>query len=804
MKAIFVKYMLTAIMLLATTTGALAEGRTIIVMDGSGSMWGQIDGRTKLEIARETVAKVLGTIPADRALGLMAYGHRKKGSCTDIELMVPAEKGTSARILESVNKMRFLGKTPLTEAVRQAAMSLRYTEEEATVVLVTDGLETCEADPCALGRELEAAGLNFTAHVVGFGLSREDGAKVACLAENTGGHYIQASNAKGLADALTATVNAPPKPETQAKPAALPVAALTAPDEAPIGTEIQVGWNVSETNALDTIRIAALNNDDSFMFVYAQSGNPATIQMPGTPGAYELRYLSKDQDIVARKPIKVVEAPVSLSAPDQAIVGQRVPVAWVGPDATYDNIRIRRPGEDGYSSYDYVKDNNPVTLTMPDEPGIYELAYMLNDSKTMATRPITVVPEGTAIAPLPASLSAPDETEADSDVQVGWSGPGANGDYILLRMPGDQNYISYAYVRGNNPVTLPTPSEPGDYELAYRFTDERELAVRKITIVNEVSLDEAVAMFDVTFEVPSQFTGTAVMWSAAPKPGQAIAPEAWAMNETSTRPVTARLEPGVYDVVGTAEGKTFEATVTVYAGAKNKFVIGLKGEPQQVQPEPFESKGMGEDTGYFCEGAVPCPQNDAETGLTFLLPGGWHTDFPLFSETATGVQSPLPSVTFYGPENGKDTPTIVLNPNQWIAANGPCVDVAMGKLCRFESQSNDALSAFGIIRATLTFTKPERKAEIAPNGDSPLRAASMEDMVKGMMKNMAGDDPGKQQALDMMGALMGGGKATSAGTPEPKAASAETLGRFHATAVDLGGRTPADVKALLAPQTITE
>ena len=57
--------------------------------------------------------------------------------------------------------MKFLGKTPLTAAVKQAAEALKYTEDKATVILITDGLETCEADPCALGKELEAVRRRF-------------------------------------------------------------------------------------------------------------------------------------------------------------------------------------------------------------------------------------------------------------------------------------------------------------------------------------------------------------------------------------------------------------------------------------------------------------------------------------------------------------------------------------------------------------------------------------------------------------------------------------------------------------------
>ena len=173
----------------------LAEGQSIIVLDASGSMWGQIEGRPKLEIAREALGSVLAEMPPETEMGLMAYGHREKGSCSDIELVVAPAPGTAEAITSAANAMKFLGKTPLTEAVRQAAVELKSTEAKATVILITDGIETCEADPCALGAELEASGVDFTAHVVGFGLTAEEGATVACLAENTGGRYIEAKDA---------------------------------------------------------------------------------------------------------------------------------------------------------------------------------------------------------------------------------------------------------------------------------------------------------------------------------------------------------------------------------------------------------------------------------------------------------------------------------------------------------------------------------------------------------------------------------------------------------------------------------
>ncbi|WP_162528264.1 vWA domain-containing protein [Gemmobacter caeruleus] len=230
-------------LLCAGTAGmAAADGRSIIVLDGSGSMWGQIDGRPKLEIAREALGQVLASIPPETELGLMAYGHRSKGDCGDIELIVPPAAGSGPAIANAANAMKFLGKTPLSESVRRAAAELRATEEKATVILITDGIETCEADPCAVATELEQQGIDFTAHVVGFGLTQDEGRQVACLAENTGGKYIEAKDAGALVEALKTTVAvaepAPaPAPEPPPAPPALennvdPVAYLAPGDVA--------------------------------------------------------------------------------------------------------------------------------------------------------------------------------------------------------------------------------------------------------------------------------------------------------------------------------------------------------------------------------------------------------------------------------------------------------------------------------------------------------------------------------------------------------------------------------------------
>jgi len=203
-----------------------AAERAIIILDGSGSMWAQIDGEARISIAREALADVLEAAPAELELGFMSYGHRKEGACDDIELMVEPATDSAGEILKAARAITPLGKTPLSDAVRLAAEDLSYLEEKATVILITDGIETCSADPCQLGTDLEQRGIDFTAHVVGFGLTEEEGTQVACLAENTGGTYFDAKDGKALADALTTTVTqvaeAEPVPAPEPEPPAAP------------------------------------------------------------------------------------------------------------------------------------------------------------------------------------------------------------------------------------------------------------------------------------------------------------------------------------------------------------------------------------------------------------------------------------------------------------------------------------------------------------------------------------------------------------------------------------------------------
>ncbi len=202
--------------LAADDASGLAE-RAILILDASGSMWGEIDGAHKITIAREVIDGLLQDWDPSVHLGVTAYGHREKGDCSDIEALAPLGPVDKSGIMTAIEGLNPKGKTPLTDAVRQAAEELRYTEERATVILVSDGKETCDADPCAAAAELEANGIDFTVHVVGFDLDVEEKAQLQCVADGTGGQFLNAENASELHEAMAATVELVAEPAPKPK-----------------------------------------------------------------------------------------------------------------------------------------------------------------------------------------------------------------------------------------------------------------------------------------------------------------------------------------------------------------------------------------------------------------------------------------------------------------------------------------------------------------------------------------------------------------------------------------------------------
>jgi hypothetical protein len=177
-----------------------------IVLDLSGSMKLPLGKSTRIATARQVLRDVLTKLPDDFNVGLRVYGHRfsslQKETCTDSELVVPIQKLDRQRLNAIVDAKKPRGETPLVYSILQTPADLQAAGG-GSVILITDGEESCKGDPQQAVRQIKAAGVDIDLNIVGFTLS---GARarlpLAAMAEAMGGRYYEARNGEELARAL--------------------------------------------------------------------------------------------------------------------------------------------------------------------------------------------------------------------------------------------------------------------------------------------------------------------------------------------------------------------------------------------------------------------------------------------------------------------------------------------------------------------------------------------------------------------------------------------------------------------------
>lgn len=190
----------------------------MIVFDASGSMAGSLAEGIgakirRIDEVRKALAEALPRVTQFRKIGLITYGPGPYSQC-NVNLDLRPETNAAQPILQKVGGLNPSGKTPLTEAVEQAAEVLDYKTEPGVVVVLTDGEETCGGAPCSLGKKLSTEGVRLTVHVIGFRMTAfwtgaQSSLDVQCLAKATGGLYIATNNQEELVRAFEKTLGCP-------------------------------------------------------------------------------------------------------------------------------------------------------------------------------------------------------------------------------------------------------------------------------------------------------------------------------------------------------------------------------------------------------------------------------------------------------------------------------------------------------------------------------------------------------------------------------------------------------------------
>lgn len=235
-----------------------ADNRTnlLFVLDASGSMWGKVDNEHKITTAKTVLNGLMGDLPTGTAAGLMVYGHRKQSWCEDVELIAPIGSISAANAGSSLGRITPKGKTPIAYSLKQtrAAFQGLDRDESKHVVLISDGIETCDGDPCAVAGDLASAGINVKVHVVGFDISETDRKQLQCIADNGNGKYFSADSTAGFGEAIADVVTE----VSQAAPAPQPEPEVETPAKAETpdlffddfnGTDLAAHWEIQNPDA---------------------------------------------------------------------------------------------------------------------------------------------------------------------------------------------------------------------------------------------------------------------------------------------------------------------------------------------------------------------------------------------------------------------------------------------------------------------------------------------------------------------------------------------------------------------------
>jgi hypothetical protein len=185
-----------------------------IILDASGSMLEEMNGKPKFEIARAALTQLIKELPDNAEVGLRAYGYRKRaieeGASEDTKLLVPVGKLERQKLLDIMAGIRARGKTPMALSLEEAKGELPQGTEDApvTVLLLTDGGEDSQPRKDPVAAAAAFAKLPHTkVRIVGFDINRDDWSQqLQAMATASGGQYLPAAQGDTLLRELRSAV----------------------------------------------------------------------------------------------------------------------------------------------------------------------------------------------------------------------------------------------------------------------------------------------------------------------------------------------------------------------------------------------------------------------------------------------------------------------------------------------------------------------------------------------------------------------------------------------------------------------
>lgn len=167
--------------------------RILFLFDASQSMFARWETDTRFEIAKKLLSGIVDSLHLidNVQTGLRVYGHTKKfppQDCDDTRLEVPIGKANGYRIKEKLNAISPSGTTPIARSLEECGKDFPEGPGRNIIILITDGIEECNGDPCAVSMALQKKGIFLKPFIIGLNMSTELQKQFECV-----GNFYDAS-----------------------------------------------------------------------------------------------------------------------------------------------------------------------------------------------------------------------------------------------------------------------------------------------------------------------------------------------------------------------------------------------------------------------------------------------------------------------------------------------------------------------------------------------------------------------------------------------------------------------------------
>ena len=187
-------------------------GPVILVLDASGSMVRETRaGRSRMQDAQEAMTDAIAMLPDDSEVGMLVFGtgtgnddSERAAGCQDVKTLQELGPIDRKALSNAVDSVAASGFTPLGPSMRTAA-SLLPADGPGTIVVVSDGVDTCSPPPaCEVASELRSVNPQLTIHAVGFAIDDDEAAQqqLECIGRVGGGGYVSAANVQQLSSRI--------------------------------------------------------------------------------------------------------------------------------------------------------------------------------------------------------------------------------------------------------------------------------------------------------------------------------------------------------------------------------------------------------------------------------------------------------------------------------------------------------------------------------------------------------------------------------------------------------------------------